>query len=220
MGTLVDRLAAGLRGDIRCGAAVDAIAPGYRVGGVAVDAVVVTVPAPAAAALITDLAPAAAVALARVEYASVVLVTLAYDREDPLDGSGFLVPRGAGLTLTACSWTSSKWAHLGGDGLILRASAGRSGDDRAARMSDGEIVTRVRADLATTMGLHGPPAEVRVSRWPASFPQYAPGHLDRVDAIDAAMPPGLAVAGAALRGLGVPACIAQGRAAARRVYGP
>ena len=70
------------------------------------------------------------------------------------------------------------------------------------------------------MALRGEPTEVRVSRWIGSFPQYRPGHLDRVDAIDAdlgAAAPGLAVAGAALRGLGVPACIRQGTAAARQV---
>ncbi len=73
------------------------------------------------------------------------------------------------------------------------------------------------------MALRGEPSEVRVSRWPASFPQYRPGHLDRIDVIDAelaAAAPGLAVAGAFARGLGVPACIRQGRAAARRLLNP
>jgi oxygen-dependent protoporphyrinogen oxidase len=72
-------------------------------------------------------------------------------------------------------------------------------------------------DLAATMDLAGEPAEVRVTRWPSSLPQYLPGHLDRVDALEQAVrtqAPGLHLAGAAYRGLGVPACIRQGREAA------
>ncbi|MEY4372512.1 MAG: protoporphyrinogen oxidase, partial [Actinomycetota bacterium] len=60
----------------------------------------------------------------------------------------------------------------------------------------------------------------RVTRWPRSFPQYLPHHLDRVAAIEGALRrdcPGLVVAGAAYRGVGVPACIRQGREAARAV---
>jgi oxygen-dependent protoporphyrinogen oxidase len=71
-------------------------------------------------------------------------------------------------------------------------------------------------DLERTMGITGAPSEVRVNRWPGSFPQYAPGHLERVDALERDLPEGIAVAGAHLRGVGVPACIRSGRAAADR----
>ena len=87
-------------------------------------------------------------------------------------------------------------------------------------LPDADLVRRVLADLADMMALSGPPAEVRVSRWPASLPQYRPGHLERVAAIDdhlARDAPGVVVAGAALRGLGVPACIRQGQSAARQL---
>ena len=148
-----------------------------------------------------------------------VLVSLALPREAvarELDASGYLVPRVEGRLLTACSWVSSKWSHLGGPGgeIWLRASAGRDGDDRALSLEDDVLVAALLTDLADTMALRGEPTEVRVNRWPASFPQYRPGHLDRVDAIDAELAraaPGLAVAGAFARGLGVPACIRQGR---------
>ena len=143
----------------------------------------------------------------------------AIDRE--LDGSGFLVPRVEGRTITACSWTSAKWPHLAGDGTTwLRASVGRDGADAALGLPDAALVDAVLADLADTMALRGPPTEVRVTRWPASFPQYRPGHLERVDAIDAdlaAAAPGVVVAGAALRGLGIPACIRQAAAAVARL---
>jgi oxygen-dependent protoporphyrinogen oxidase len=141
------------------------------------------------------------------------------DRE--LDGSGYLGPRVEGRTITACSWASSKWSHLADGGTVwLRASIGRDGDDRALALGDDALAAAVLADLADTMALRGTPAEVRVSRWPASLPQYRPGHLERIDAIEAelaAHAPTVVVAGAALRGLGVPACIRQGRAAAARL---
>ena len=188
-------------------------------GSVDADAIVVATPAPVAAGLLRATAGRAAVLLAAIPYASVVMVSIAVERdaiERELDGSGFLVPRVEGLTLTACSWTSAKWPHLAGDGTVwLRASIGRDGV-----VPSGPVESIVLADLERTMALRGRPREVRVSDWPVSFPQYRQGHLERVDIIDdelTATMPGVVVAGAALRGLGVPACIRQGRTAARRV---
>jgi oxygen-dependent protoporphyrinogen oxidase len=188
------------------------------------DAVVVATAAGTAADLVGRHAPEAGALLGAIPYASVGLVALAVARdaiERELDGSGYLVPRVEGRTITACSWVTAKWPHLHGDGTVwLRASVGRDGDTRALELEDGALLAAVIADLADTMALRGPVEQVRLTRWPGSFPQYRPGHLDRVDAVDAdlaARAPGLAVAGAALRGLGIPACIRQGTAAAHRV---
>jgi oxygen-dependent protoporphyrinogen oxidase len=193
-------------------------------GAAVAGAVVLAVEAPAAAQLLRPHAPAAAAVLAAIPYASVALVSLAVPRaaiDRELDASGFLVPRVERRTVTACSWTSAKWPHLAGEGTVwLRASVGRDGDDATLALPDEALVEVVLADLAETMALAGAPTEVRVSRWPRSFPQYRPGHLERVAELErelATAAPSLAVAGAALRGLGVPACIRQGAAAARRV---
>jgi oxygen-dependent protoporphyrinogen oxidase len=128
------------------------------------------------------------------------------------------------MLLTACSWASTKWAQLGpelGDGtVIMRASAGRDGDQRLADLDDQTLVARLVEDLAMTMGLRGEPSSVRVTRWPRSFPQYRPGHLSRVAAAEADLAghaPTIALAGAALRGVGVPACIKSGIDAAGRL---
>jgi oxygen-dependent protoporphyrinogen oxidase len=161
--------------------------------------------------------------LAGVEHTSVAIVVFAFPLNHigrPLDRSGFLVPRVEGTALTACSWSSTKWAQLGpgrGDGTaVVRASAGRHGDQAALELDDHELTARLLQDLEVTMAVTGAPCEVRVNRWPSSFPQYAPGHLQRVDAIERALPDGIGVAGAALRGVGVPACIRSGREAAAR----
>ena len=190
------------------------------------DAVVLATPAPSAAELLADLSPDAAAELRSITHSSVVLVTLVYDRDSlaglqdgELDASGFLVPRSAGRFLTAVSFGSSKWAHWDdGRHVVLRASAGHVHDDRPMDMDDEQIVWSIVEDLRATMGLHAEPLTTRVSRYPQGFAQYEVGHLARVERIEAALArdvPGLRVAGAAYRGVGIPACIRQGRDAAR-----
>jgi oxygen-dependent protoporphyrinogen oxidase len=137
-----------------------------------------------------------------------------------LDGSGFLVPRVDGHLLTACTWLSAKWAHLdAGPHTLLRASVGRFGDDQALHLDDGTVVERVQRELADAMGLKHDPIESRVDRWYDAFPQYEVGHAARVMRIQAALHdlPGVAVAGAAYRGIGIASCVQQGAQAAAEV---
>lgn len=231
MTSLVDALEKELRSagaDLRLDAPVSSVrrtADGWVVVGVGdVDGVVVATPAPAAARLLESVATETAVVLRGVEYSSVVLVTLAYPRaavRHPLDGSGFLVPRRERRLLTACSFASTKWAHLGGsDDVILRASAGRVGDERALALDDDSLVALLHGELAELLGIEAVPSASRVSRWPAAFPQYRPAHLDRMATASRALAdagPGIALAGAAVRGVGIPTCITSGQAAAAAV---
>jgi oxygen-dependent protoporphyrinogen oxidase len=201
MATLVDALVAAIEangGRITTGSRVDAPES------LDVDGVVWAVPRPDVVA-----------------YSTVTLVLFAYPDQAvtrPLDASGFLVPRPDGLLMTACSWASTKWAHLASPGrFVLRVSAGRHGDDRAAAMSDDAVVQRLRDELALTMGVAGEPIDVAVHRWPHAFPQYPPGHLVRMREMISASPSNLSLAGAVVSGVGIPACIASGRAAAARL---
>ena len=230
---LIDALADSLRdADILTATTAASIAPrdgGYRLELVSngssdtvdVDRVLLATPAYVAADLLRDLAPATTAGLDSIDYSSVVLTAMAVPEaavERPLDASGYLIPRVEGLLLTACTWTSVKWPHLRTPGqLLLRASAGRYGDDRAIEMDDDELLAAVLTDLDTTMGLTGEPTDVRITRWPRSFPQYTPGHRARVDGLESALAdeaPGIVLAGAAYRGVGIPACINSGRSAA------
>ena len=234
---LVDALAERLGERLRCGAPVSSLEPdgaGWRLGTgngdgpaahrlpVLADRVVLATPAYVTARLLASRAPEVAAFLAGIDYASVVLTVLVVPREGidhPLDGSGFLVPQSSGRLLTACSWITSKWAHLGVDPstVILRASAGRAGDERALAATDEELVVALVADLRDTMGLHAAPTAVRVTRWERSFPQPRPGHLDALATAERALAeraPGLTMAGAWELGVGIPACI---RAADRAV---
>jgi oxygen-dependent protoporphyrinogen oxidase len=222
LGALVDRLETALRA---AGAVIHLNSPVESLGDLGTEAVVVAAPARVAASLVAA-APEAATRLAGIEHASVVLAVLVYPAAAlprPTRGTGFLVPRTEGRLLTACSFGSSKWPHWARPGqVVLRASAGRWRDDRAMAMGDDELVGRVHAEMAEALGLTGPPAEAHVARWVDAFPQYRVGHLGRVARIEAGLArdlPTVAVAGAALRGIGVAACISQGRRAARQVLG-
>jgi oxygen-dependent protoporphyrinogen oxidase len=188
------------------------------------DRVVVAVPAFAAGTMLAESCPTAAAELAAIPSASVTLVTLAYPRGAlavPDGTSGILVPRAEGRLMTACSFGSLKWPHWSApDVTVLRVSAGRYGDRRALDMADDELVARLGGEVAAALRTTAAPTEWRVSRWPASFPQYLVGHLERVARLERALTvdlPGVAVAGAAYRGSGIPACIASGRRAAELV---
>ena len=181
------------------------------------------VPSFVAADLLATQLPAAASDLDAIEHASVVLATFAYPAAAvsvPPGVSGFLVPRVEGRLMTACTFLSAKWPHRERLGqTVVRVSAGRWGDDRALHLGDEELVRRLRAELDDALGITASPDAVVVGRWPRAFPQYEVGHLERVARIRAvvARQPGLAVAGASYGGVGIPACIGQGRRAARDV---
>ncbi|HEY8480658.1 MAG TPA: protoporphyrinogen oxidase [Spirillospora sp.] len=195
------------------------------------DAVVVAVPAAPASRLLERDVPAAARELAGIEYASMAIVTLVYRVTAfprPPKGSGYLVPavesaaENGGRGVKAVTFSSIKWPHLRDrdPGLIaVRCSIGRLGEEHLLQRTDAELTATAMAELAATCGVSELPAESRVTRWGGGLPQYNVGHADRVARIRSAVAaqPGLAVAGAAYDGLGVPACIASGRAAATRI---
>ena len=207
--------------------------PGWTVttpkGSLDAGGVILACPAWESARLLEPVAPDAAAILGDIEYSDVALATFVLEARHlarSLDGSGFLVPRGQELLTTACSWTSSKWRHYAHEGLaVLRVSAGRTDDRRWLDLDSDELVSALARELATTgMISHADAArgcfEARLTPWPRSLPQYRPGHLERVAMVDAGLAsetPGLVAAGAAFRGLGLPACIRSAQNAAATV---
>jgi protoporphyrinogen/coproporphyrinogen III oxidase len=184
------------------------------------DAVILAVPAYVAARLLAGHAPVAAEQLGGIDYASMAIVTFAFPGAavgpEGLPGSGFLVPPVDGRAIKASTFSSAKWpwlAHSAGNLVILRASLGRHGEERDLDRDDAELAKAALADLADAIGLTGMPVDTHVQRWYEALPQYAVGHLDRVAAVRGALPEGIAVAGAAYDGVGIPACIASARKA-------
>ncbi|MGP4085013.1 protoporphyrinogen oxidase [Streptomyces sp. KR55] len=190
------------------------------------DAVIVAVPAPAAAGLLRAEAPAAAAELAAVEYASMALVTLAYRRSEAHlpEGSGFLVPPVDGRTIKASTFASQKWGWIADENpdlVVLRTSVGRYGETEILQRDDAGLVEVSRTDLRAATGLAATPVETRVTRWSDGLPQYPVGHHARVARIREHIGklPGLAVCGAVYDGVGIPACIASAYAAVDQIHG-
>jgi oxygen-dependent protoporphyrinogen oxidase len=122
--------------------------------------------------------------------------------------------------MTGCTYLSRKWPHLAtADNELIRISVGRDGDKRFLELDDAELTTAAVSELARVLDVKGDPSAARVTRWADAFPQYRVGHLIRVAKIEEAVAdlPAMAVAGAAYRGVGLPACIGSGRSAARAV---
>jgi oxygen-dependent protoporphyrinogen oxidase len=191
------------------------------------DAVVLAVPAPALRRLLADPLPAASAAASRVEVASSAVIGLALPRaaaEALPESSGVLVaangPLDEQLSVKAFTFSGRKWAHArSAEVVLVRASMGRHGEARVLQRDDAELVDAVRADLAALTGITATPVATVVARWGGGLPQYAPGHLDAVAALEReiARSAGLAVAGATLHGVGLPACIGTADTAARRI---
>ena len=191
-------------------------------GELAADAVVVASPARHSASMIETLSSDSASMLARREHASIVMVTLAVSRSqwpEWLSGSGYLVTKPKQTAITAASFASNKWAHLqsANDAMILRVSLGRDG--MPMHHHDDETLVRLAlADLNWHLDLDLQPHAQRVTRWVESFPQYRPGHESDVARLDQLLhrdAPGVVLAGASYRGIGIPACVADGRRAGR-----
>ena len=232
MRALVDAVVRGFgRTEIRSARATRSVRPrsqgGYLVelegGEVLVAGVVVlAVPAFVVAGLIADLDGDLAAAHREIPYGSSAIVTLAFREADvahPLDGYGYVVPLSEGTDVLACTWTSRKWAERAPDGTVLmRVYAGRFGGPDVTAYSEAELLALAVSEIGL-LEIGAEPLLTRVQRWPRSMPQYVLGHPERLEWIDAALEehPGLAVAGAAYRGVGIPDCIRSGEDGAESV---
>jgi protoporphyrinogen/coproporphyrinogen III oxidase len=187
------------------------------------DRVVVATEAYTAARLFRYLDPALATLLEEIPYASAATVSLGYRRGDvphALDGFGFVVPRREGKALLAGTFSSVKYpgrAPLGH--VLIRGFLG--GVLNAAMLEDDDVtlVARARGELQAALGITAEPVLTRLHRWPASMPQYRVGHLARVETIDRGLSalPGVRLAGAAYRGVGIADCVRSGEAAAEQL---
>ena len=229
---LTDAIGAGPLGShaLASGAPVTSIRPGApfgvetTAGQVRAKAVVLAMPAWRAAELAAAFDEELAHACTAIPYASTATISLAYSREDvtgTLSGTGFVVPRGESSTrLLAASWVTSKWPDRAPDDVVLvRAFAGGLLDVDLLELDDEALAALAHRDLAPLLGVASAPRLKRVFRWNAAGAQYETGHAARVEAIEAgaARWPGLWLTGSALRGVGIPDCVADARDVAGRI---
>ncbi len=230
MGELVEALVAQLTGDLRLNTPVERLArrpEGDYVltlaGGetLRADAVVLAVPAYIAQALAREAAPQVAAGLGSIRYVSTGTISLAYRLADirrPLLGFGLVVPSSERRPVNAVTWSSLKFNGRAPEGYaLLRVFFGGSRSPQSMALDDDALLATVRGQLWEFMGIEAAPLFQRIYRWERSNAQYDVGHLERVAALEAALPPGLHLTGSPYRGVGLPDCIKQGQETAGKV---
>jgi len=217
---------------IRRNCGVDAISPAaggwnVRTSGAATtaQAVLLACPSHVASGLLRPIDSRAADLCTEVPYVSTASIALAWPRQavgHPLNGSGFVVARTSNnLRMTACTWVSSKWSGRAPAGAVLiRAYVGGAHDPSAVDMIDHELVELACRELTPILKLTGPPQLARVYRWRRAGAQHNVGQIARVAEIEQRLNGrGVVVAGSGFRSVGIPDCIADGRAAAASACG-
>ena len=188
------------------------------------DAICLAVPAYVAAQLLSNLNQPLATQLNAIKYASTATINFAYRRDaikHPLDGFGFVVPYVEKRSLIACTFSSVKFPGRAPDGhVLLRAFAGGALQPEMFALDEAEMLKHVETDLRELLTITDSPLFTTVAKWQNSMPQYEVGHLDRVAAIENTVRelPGLALAGNAYRGAGIPDCIRSGETAAEYLF--
>jgi oxygen-dependent protoporphyrinogen oxidase len=184
---------------------------------------VVAVPPWAAAEILRPLDAGLAYELATIPAAPIAVVATGFSAADlprPLDGFGFLVPRGEGLRVLGCLWDSSIFRFRAAEGrVLLRTMIGGAHDPAVVALEPDAILAIVRAELRQVLGITAEPDFVRVIRHSHGIPQYVPGHARRLERIAnrLAVHRGLHLAGFGYRGVAVNRVLEDANALAERI---
>lgn len=188
-------------------------------------AVIFACPAYVARNLLARIDPRAAHLCSDVRYVSTASVALGWPAAAigrPLNGSGFVVARASNTArITACTWVSSKWEGRAPAGcVLLRAFLGGAHDQQAIELPDDEMIDVVVRELSAILSISSPPTLARVYRWPHAGAQHEVGHLARMRELEGrlAAQPGLFVSGSGFSSVGIPDCVADGRAVAEAAW--
>lgn len=183
-------------------------------------AVLLAVPAPAAAAMLRQFHPALIEGLSRIQYTSSVAVALAYDHADLPSGHGFLVPRSEGRKMMACTFVHKKFPYRAPEGQrLLRCFFSSSRVPDLLSYSDDDFQQMAREELKDILGLEAQPMFARTFRWDGAMAQYETGHLERVAEMEKVISqlPGFHIIGNSFHGIGVPDCIKSARLAVEAI---
>jgi oxygen-dependent protoporphyrinogen oxidase len=227
---LADRLSEGLHTGVavenvkmRDGRFLLSLVENGQRGEVDTDALVMATPAYDAAAALGPLDPALAEALSAIPYSPISVVALGYEQAglgNPLDGFGFLIPRGEKKRILGALWDSSVFPNRAPQGkALIRAMVGGVRNPELAALPAGELIALTLAELAATMGIAATPVLARAFFHRNGIPQYLVGHgnaLERIDARLAAFP-GLYLNSNAYRGIALNDCVLQSRLTAERI---
>lgn len=230
LGTLVDAMTAAIPQNwIRLGTTVDFISRNGDSWTVRTsaseedfDAILLAVPAHVARRLLQPV-DARASELITMESSSAVVVAFGFADAATLavpPGFGFLVPDNETSLLLACTFVDQKFAHRAPEGgKLLRAFFGGKAAERLLSCGNDEAAAVARMELAHILGPLPEPQVTIVRRWPRSLPQYAVGHLERMEELEQRVKKlsGLHLLGNAYHGVGLPDLIRDARALARQI---
>ena len=196
---------------------------GGRRGEIDTDVAVLATPAYGAAGLLEGLDPSLREALAAIPYSPISVVALGYDKAalgNPLDGFGFLIPRGERRKILGALWDSSVFPNRAPEGkALIRAMVGGVRRPELAALPPDEMFRLVRSELSATMGVTAKPVLSRSFFHERGIPQYLVGHgkvLERIEERLAAHP-GIYLNSNAYRGIALNDCVLQSRLTAERI---
>jgi oxygen-dependent protoporphyrinogen oxidase len=220
MTELVERLVERMAGvDLRTGGVVRAIEPGWKVrladGELVAEHLVLAIPPPRAAELLRSVSAPLADAIASIKVVSSATVSLGFRRADvrrPLDATGFVIPRGEGRRIAACTWSSSKFdGRAPANHVLVRCFFKEPPDNEAG------LIAIAGEEIRALLGISAEPVLANAFRWPEANPIYQVGHEARVQAIEALVPPDLHLVGSGYRGVGIPDCVREAQTCANRI---
>lgn len=186
-------------------------------------AVVLSVPAYAAAPLVRSLDANASQALGEIPYAPVAVLASAYRREDvthPLDGFGFLAPVKERPAVLGSLFSSTMFeGRAPADMVLLTTFIGGLRNPAMAAAPEAELAAAVQKEMARLIGARAEPLWNEVTRWERAIPQYTLGHLQRIAAVEGAerAVPGLYFCANYRGGVSISDCVKSGHATATRV---
>jgi protoporphyrinogen/coproporphyrinogen III oxidase len=189
-----------------------------------VDNMVLSIPHTAAEKLIQD--PELEKEFSGFKNSSLISVYVGYDVPDsilPADGTGFISADTDELSCNACTWTSRKWEHTSKSGKLLVRLFYKSSHPSFGQLKDmskEELLQVALGDIHKSLGISAEPVTSEVTNWSEQMPNYTIGHPKSVEALEAQFAkkyPGIVLAGCSYYGVGIPDCIENGIASAKKI---
>ncbi|HSJ37092.1 MAG TPA: protoporphyrinogen oxidase [Planococcus sp. (in: firmicutes)] len=151
---------------------------------------------------------------------SLISIYLGFDIPDaklPADGTGFIVSENTDLRCNACTWTSRKWEHTSKrNNLLVRLfyKSSNPGFDELKGMTQQQLAAVALEDIRKSLKLEAEPTSVEVTGWNGNMPNYNMNHESAVEGLERKLAehlPNVRLAGASYYGVGIGACIQNGK---------
>lgn len=158
--------------------------------------------------------------------ASALTMYVGFDVPDealPADGTGFIKSFHADVKCDASTWTSRKWKHTSAKGNLLVRMFYKSSNpayEQLVKLSDEELANVAREDIRLSIGIEADPTVVKVTRWIDQMPKYDLQHYEALKGLTAVLDdkyPNLYIAGCSYFGVGIGACIQNGKQTGEKI---